>query len=162
MRIDTQQGRPVLARRIDGTLEAVRSHLIAVEEAATKQDIDDSRRTDMLMVLCEVLNNIVEHALPRCGEGWIDCEVCVAEHGLSIETRDNGAPLPPAFLSPATLPDIDTEVDTLPEGGWGWFIVHSLTDEMTYDRRNGVNRLRFSLKPLLAPDRRTPRSVSAR
>ncbi|TFL18973.1 ATP-binding protein [Jannaschia formosa] len=166
MKRPTQHGRPVFTGRIEGTMEAVRSHLIAVEVAAAERHIEEARRADMLIVLGEVLNNIVEHALSDAPEGWIDCAVSLVERDLSIETCDNGAPLPPTLVSSAALPDVGAEVETLPEGGWGWFIVHSLTDDMTYERRDGMNRLCFSLKgnPAAFPatDLRTPRGVSAR
>ncbi|PWJ14494.1 ATP-binding protein [Jannaschia seohaensis] len=151
----------LMGGRIDGTLEAVRSHLIAVEKAAAAGSIDESRRVDMLIVLGEVLNNIVEHALADARGGWIECRISVAGRGLSIETCDNGKPLPPDLLGGASLPDFGSDLSDVPEGGFGWFIVHSLTDDMTYERLDGLNRLSFSLRTKPPSDQRQPEEVPA-
>jgi serine/threonine-protein kinase RsbW len=33
----------------------------------------------------------------------------------------------------------------LPEGGFGWYLIRSLTEELSYRRSNGINRLSFQL-----------------
>ena len=39
----------------------------------------------------------------------------------------------------------DTALEDLPEGGFGWHLIHSLTNDLTYLRTGGCNRLRFLL-----------------
>lgn len=139
--------RPLLRRRFDGTHEAVRGHLHAVEALASDEGASPDHYADVLIVLGEVLNNIVEHAFAEVENGWIDCQISRCNGHFSIETCDNGTPLPPYLLNRGSPPpNIDTETGDLPEGGFGWFIVHALTEDMIYERSNDHNHLTFSLQ----------------
>ncbi|MGB3406590.1 MAG: ATP-binding protein [Jannaschia sp.] len=140
-----ERPKAILRERIAGTSDAVQSHLRTLEGATRACELDTDRSADMLIVLGEILNNIVEHAFTGSDDGWIVCTIHRHKDRFSVETRDNGAPLPPGLLTAGPLPDIDTTLDDLPEGGFGWFIVHTLTDDMIYERRRGQNRLTFSL-----------------
>lgn len=137
---------PLLRRRFRGTSEEVRSQLRAVEALGCADPTETEGMDDVLIVLAEVLNNIVEHAFTGVRDGWIECRISRLNGAISIETWDNGTPLPPGLLSMGSMPDIATDVADLPESGFGWFIVHSLTDDMMYERANGHNRLSFSLQ----------------
>lgn len=145
MTLPTQVGRPLHDGRFPGTAEAVRAHLQAVEDAASASGVDDARLADMQIVLGEVLNNIVEHAFTGGIGGWIECSVAQQGRDLLVRTRDDGSPLPPALLLAGRLPRMGRLRDDLPESGFGWFLVHSLTDDMTYERIDGTNLLSFSL-----------------
>ncbi|WP_220750726.1 ATP-binding protein [Jannaschia sp. AI_61] len=134
-----------LHRRFNGTAHAVRSHLQSIEDLARSYNIAKDIYGDVLIVLGEVLNNIVEHAFADEPDGWIDCKISRHRTHFLIETRDNGTPLPPRLLSAGALPDTGTDLEDLPEGGFGWFIVHTLTDDMIYERLDGQNHLSFSL-----------------
>lgn len=134
-----------LQQRFGGTTDAVRLHLETLEAAARADGLNEDQYSDLLIVLGEVLNNIVEHAFGDRVDGWIACSVMRDCDRFSIETCDNGTPLPPALLQGGSLPDLDVPDEDVPEGGFGWFIVHSLTDDMTYERAEGLNRLSFSL-----------------
>ncbi|UWQ17720.1 ATP-binding protein [Jannaschia sp. M317] len=142
----TSGGHALLRQRIPGTAEAVRTHLERLETVTNDHDLGGERCADMLVVLAEVLNNIVEHAFEEQEAGWIDCKISRKPGCFAIETCDNGIPLPPSLLSSGTLPDMGADRDDLPEGGFGWFIVHSLTNDMIYEREDGKNRLSFSLQ----------------
>ena len=136
----------LLRQRIAGNSEAVRGHLQSLEDMARHNNMDLKDCAEMLLVLAEVLNNIVEHAFHGVPEGWIDCTVRRQADRFAIETCDNGTPLPPDLLSAGALPDTETATEDLPEGGFGWFIVHALADDMVYEREHGQNRLSFSLQ----------------
>ncbi|MGB3554620.1 MAG: ATP-binding protein [Jannaschia sp.] len=129
--------------RFVGTADAVRGYLQVLQETARHRELDRELREDVMIVLGEVLNNIVEHAF-RAGDGWIDCTVRQIDGRLSVETCDNGLPMPPTLMVHGSLPEIGEAPDDLPEGGFGWFIIHSLVDDMVYERENGRNRLSFS------------------
>ena len=126
------------------TAADVRAQLVRVEAAFGADRCDADAASDMLIVLGEVLNNVVEHA-GVVGDGRV--RVCVRHCGdrLAVEASDDGRPLPPSLLGAAPAPALDGAVDDLPEGGFGWFIIHSLVEDMTYERQDGRNRLSFSL-----------------
>ncbi|CTQ49541.1 ATP-binding protein [Jannaschia donghaensis] len=106
--------------------------------------LDDGLRDTVRLVLAEILNNIAEHAVPE-HDGEILLVVSSDRGRLHILTEDGGRALPTGLLGAANLPDMGQTVDDLPEGGFGWFIIHTLVDDMVYERDGGMNRLSFSL-----------------
>ena len=108
-----------------------------------RHGFDDGLRDTVALVLAEILNNIAEHAVPDQGAD-IRLVVRAARDRLHVVTEDSGRALPTRLLGSAELPDMGQTVDDLPEGGFGWFIIHSLVDDMVYERTEGRNRLSFS------------------
>ncbi len=93
------------------------------------------------IVLAEVLNNIVEHGY-QSAPGPVELRIWVDSAGLTFVVTDAGAPLPggrPPARGARRLPG---DPGVLPESGFGWHLIHSLTDELDYDTRAGRNRLR--------------------
>ena len=140
-----RDGQDVLfASRCTASDAAVGATLARLQGDDALGRLDPARVADLVIVLGEVLNNTVEHALAGRDDGWIDLVVRRAGGRLEVETRDDGRPLPPALLAGGTLPQTGASVEDMPEGGFGWFIIHSLVDDMTYEREAGVNHLSFS------------------
>ena len=94
-------------------------------------------------VLAEVLNNIVEHAFGGRSDGRIELEVSAAADHLAYEVRDNGQRMPGDRLPPGLAPATDVALADLPEGGFGWFLIQSLAEELSYRRDAEGNRLSF-------------------
>lgn len=136
----------LMSASFDATEADVRAQMVTVEQRLDASTIDPNRYNDMLLVLQEVLNNIVEHACKGTEDVPIDLSVLLTPHSLQVETRDGGAPLPPSLLSGGAPPEVDVPVDDLPEGGFGWFIIHSLVDDMMYERHDGRNVLSFTFE----------------
>lgn len=97
------------------------------------------------IVLAEVLNNIVEHAYQERGDGEIDLRLFETAYGLTCMFSDHGVAMPDAKLPMGKMNNLDCEVDDLPEGGFGWSMLHALTDDLSYTRQNGANLLSFNL-----------------
>ena len=98
------------------------------------------------LVLAEVLNNIVEHS---CGDvpGAIIRLSCRFEDNRVVMTvTDNGAPLQEGSAPDSVLPRGHGNIESLPEGGFGWFIIRRLTQNLTYRRRNERNFLMFTIR----------------
>jgi len=98
-----------------------------------------------LLVLGEVLNNIVEHALAEIPDAIISLNLMQTGQRILVETCDPGRPLPPDLMRVAQLPGMPETIDDMAEGGFGWFIIHSLVEDMVYEREDGQNRLSFSV-----------------
>ena len=64
---------------------------------------------------------------------------------------DDGVGLPPACLIAPPPPDIEG-VESLPEGGFGWLIIHGLTRSLVYFREGSRNLLAFNI-PTLGSER---------
>ena len=95
------------------------------------------------VVLAEALNNIVEHAYADT-LGQIDLRLHRCPDRLLCDIIDHGAPMPDHTL-PIGLPQPIGVDNDLPEGGFGWFLIRSLTENLTYRRIDARNHLSFQL-----------------
>lgn len=106
-------------------------------------DLLDDLRSTAELVLAEVLNNIVEHAQPN-RDGHIYLSVVQRPSGISCTLRDNGLPMPGDTPPPGWFPD-DDAAGYPAEGGYGWYLIRALTNNLTYHRLGEENCLTFEL-----------------
>jgi serine/threonine-protein kinase RsbW len=106
-------------------------------------DLAQDIRGTAEIVLAEVFNNIVEHAYAERG-GNITLRLGWQDGALLCQVSDTGAPMPGLCLPAGKFQPLDDLAD-LPEGGFGWYLIRSLTEELSYRRSNGINRLSFQL-----------------
>lgn len=100
---------------------------------------------EVCLILAEALNNVVEHAYRYAQDGDINIKVLLVDQWLTISINDFG----PAFTIPTTkaIPSPDPkELESLPEGGFGWSLIQLLTDKITLQRINNRNHLELSKK----------------
>lgn len=132
--------------------EAVRSVLFDVAAVLVRQGVAADDAGQIELVLAEVLNNIVEHAYAERLGGRIEITLERAADRLWCRVSDSGAPMPGGRPPPAAASAIPDGVTDLPEGGFGWFLIHNLADDLSYAREEGMNTLRFSIPfPTAAP-----------
>lgn len=128
---------------IPGTPNAVRALLQSLVAGPLVQALPPEQASNLEIVLAEVLNNVVEHAYAA-----LQGKVCVTlrQEGpdLRCEVGDQGAAMPGLDL-PAGRPQDLGGIADLPEGGFGWFLIRSLTRDLTYHRHEGGNHLSFLL-----------------
>jgi serine/threonine-protein kinase RsbW len=97
------------------------------------------------LVLAEVLNNVAEHAYGP-GGGRVTVTLTGGPEGVRCQVTDEGRAMPGEQLPEGHLPGVPgTAVADLPEGGFGWHLIRSLSVGLTYARVNGQNRLGFVL-----------------
>jgi len=91
----------------------------------------------------EAFNNAAVHAYRGLPVGAIEVELRVNRARLEIEVSDYGRE-----FEPERVPEPDLEA--LPEGGLGLFIIRSFMDHVQYETRSGRNVLTMSkeLKPV--------------
>jgi len=104
-------------------------------------DLSQDLRGSTEIVLAEVLNNIVEHAYAEAG-GHIDVTLDYDHPILSFEVADTGLAMPSERLPPGELAPLDAD-SALPEGGFGWFLIRSLTRGLVYHRKSDRNTVTF-------------------
>lgn len=127
--------------RFDETFSAdadvVRSVLAGIRHGFLAQSPPDlADRAELL--LAEALNNIVEHAYAG-QSGALRLVLLRRAGGLVIRLLDHGAPMPGLALPRGDLPDMHG--DSLPEGGFGWFLIRSLSHRLGYRRLRAGNLL---------------------
>ena len=118
-------------RRMLGEL---RAHLAA-------ENLPDDDCSNVEIALAEALNNIVEHACRPGPHGTITLMLSVGQRNLTCELRDRGVAMPGLAPPGGTVPDITGLRATLPEGGFGWPLIHALTARLHYLRDGEENRL---------------------
>jgi serine/threonine-protein kinase RsbW len=123
---------------------AVRTGLGRLLSMAPLLHLSDDVRGNVEIVLAEVLNNVVEHAY-RDAPGPICICIDHIDPVVEVSVFDQGAPMPGGHL-PAGHPTPIEEVEDLPEGGFGWFLIRTLTQDLRYERAGEVNRLCFAVQ----------------
>jgi len=127
----------------------VRAALARLIAASPVKDLPEEDRGTVELVLAEVLNNVAEHAYDG-GSGPVEVGLSATPRGIACCIVDSGLAMPDGQLPRGHLPPVTP--DDLPEGGFGWHLIRSLTADLTYARTAGQNRLSF-LIPLGSTDR---------
>ena len=130
-----------------GTFAHVSDHLKKLQVELERNAVEPEPKDDILIVLAELLNNIVEHGYCASGKGNIHLTVHAHKrpdkNAVYIRTIDQGPPVPADALIGASLPSLTKDIQHMPEGGFGWFMIHTLTDSINYERIDDENRFTF-------------------
>jgi serine/threonine-protein kinase RsbW len=140
---------------------SVRRGLKRLFAAAPLKGLSDDFRGTAEIVMAEALNNIVEHAYAgnaavgshigqKDGLGEIEISVDMNDDTLSCCVIDRGSAMPNLEL-PQGAPHDLTPGNDLPEGGFGWFLIRSLVQDLRYTRKDNQNLLQFRVVADLNP-----------
>jgi anti-sigma regulatory factor (Ser/Thr protein kinase) len=80
----------------------------------------------------------MNYAYPTGEKGDIDIEVLIDDKGLTFVIADSGTPFDPTAEKEA---DTTLTAEDRPIGGLGIFLVRQLMDSISYERKEGKNRL---------------------
>lgn len=134
----------VMQIRIDANDMAVRQTLGRVSQFLHQAQVPETETGQVEIVLAEALNNIVEHAYDGAS-GWIDVRCKVEPDQIHLTLLDMGVPVPMFVLTKRTGPATDVQLEDLPEGGFGWMLIQTMTRHLSYQRVGGVNCLGFTV-----------------
>lgn len=137
----TRDGPGGLRLTMPGDPQAVREGLQALFGTLMLRNLPSDGRGTAELVLAEVLNNIVEHAYSR-HPGEIELSLSIGQDGLRCQIVDTGLPMPGGQPPAGKAPD----PADLPEGGFGWHLIRSLSQDLTYRREGSRNHLSFRLE----------------
>ena len=140
----------ILQLTLPGEFGAIRGALAQVMARLDPLELTADCRSSAELVLAEVLNNVIEHAYAD-QSGPIGLELRLGADALACSVHDTGLPMPDGTPPPSRQALLDVPLERLPEGGFGWFLIRSLTRDIDYVRAPDGNRLRF----LLPLERRT-------
>ena len=124
--------------------DAIRDNLAFMLERLPLCQLTPDGRGTAELVLAEVLNNVAEHAYAE-RTGSVAVTLTRVQAGIACLVVDQGHPMPGDCLPQGRLPRVDVAIEDLPEGGFGWHLIRSLTVELSYKRVHGCNRLSFLL-----------------
>ncbi len=128
---------------------AVRDALQTLFDTLLLRSLTADDRGTAELVLAEALNNIVEHAY-AAAPGVIEVTLHLTRSELTCHIVDTGAPMPGEALPVGNLPSLGA-FDDLPEGGFGWSLIRTLSRDLDYRRENGRNLLSFRLEAGQSP-----------
>lgn len=106
------------------------------------QNVERSVLADVEIVLAEAMNNIVEHAYLFRKDGLIDLKLYRDAQNLLIELRDKGEKLV-SIPQKKVMKGAAVKFEDLPEGGFGWFLIHSLASDIEYQMIDDENVLKL-------------------
>lgn len=125
----------VLTASLD-SLSRVTKHVL---EHARSAGVPPDKELRIDLVLEEILVNIINHAY-KDGQGEVEVDCEVNEHGFCCTLSDTGPPFDPLGTAPH-LPEGD--IDHRPAGGVGLTLVTTMADRCTYRRQGNRNQLTF-------------------
>lgn len=94
---------------------------------------DPTFRNEVVTAFGEAFNNLVTHGYRDRPDGMVDVEAEMTRDQITLRLIDGGAKVDFASIGP---PDLDS----LPEGGMGIFMMRALVDEVSY-RAGALNVL---------------------
>ena len=123
----------------------MRKTLENVTELLAPLELTAEETGSIELVLAEALNNVVEHAYTPGIPGPVSLVVRHRRASLLFEVRDKGFPMPNGRAPDGKNPTKEVVQSTLPEGGFGWFLIRELANDLIYDRQDDENILIFRL-----------------
>ncbi|MEX0318176.1 MAG: ATP-binding protein [Ruegeria sp.] len=121
--------------------------IAALAEQLSEQGLPEAHAGDVRIALAEAINNVVEHAYIGVEAAQVQVNCALRANWLEIRISDTGLPLPDRQPPEGIPASVETELQDLPEGGFGWFLIRRLASDIRYERREGFNHLflRFDL-----------------
>jgi len=107
---------------------------------AKESGISESRALDFELCLNELVTNVIHYAYSDRGRHEIRVSLEHDDDRVRATIEDDGRPFNPLEKEPPSIPG---SLDEAGIGGWGIPIVRAFTDELSYERENGRNRLTF-------------------
>lgn len=125
---------------------AVREALARVRCALGPLALGAEELQTVELVLAEALNNIVEHAYaPQSPRDTITIRGKHQADGLHFRIKDRGKGMPNGEPPLGLLRPFAAEMDEMPEGGFGWFLIRDLAKDVRYRRIGTENQLDLRL-----------------
>ncbi|VFQ42949.1 ATP-binding protein [Desulfoluna butyratoxydans] len=136
---------------IDSNLRDVSLIGLSINKICSQIPLSDVEVYQIEACVVEAINNTIEHAYKHTTGHRVEVDVDLYLDRIAFKVSDTGVSMDPA-VSPSL--DFDPEdLDKLPEGGMGLFIIHQVMDQVAYRTADGKNTLEmtknFGPHPLL-------------
>lgn len=135
----------LIACEMDSTQEDVSATLLGIRELLAHEEMVLPPESSWELVVAEVLNNIVEHAYQNRTDGEILLRLKFEPGQLRVAFTDFGLPMPDGTLPEGSPASLDVAPEDLPEGGFGWFLIRSLSDQLEYRHDGASNQLTLTI-----------------
>jgi anti-sigma regulatory factor (Ser/Thr protein kinase) len=95
----------------------------------------------VLLAIEELVLNCIKYGYDDDGEHMIEILLSVEDGKLTMVVMDDGHAFDPLSAPP---PDLSLNLEERPLGGLGLYLLRGLADHVSYERRNGNNRVTLS------------------
>jgi anti-sigma regulatory factor (Ser/Thr protein kinase) len=126
--------------QIPGTVAAIRPATEQAEAWLAEQQVSLEAMYLASLAIEELVTNCVKYGYADAKDHVVDIALCVEDGVLRIEVIDDGRPFNPLE---APAPDLSRPIEDRPIGGLGLHLLRELADDVSYERRDGTNRLRM-------------------
>ena len=134
---------PTLALTIESRLENVRILGMAVNKVCESMEMDEVTRAHIELCVVEAVTNSIRHAYEGESGHEVTVRVVADPQCLEVSVVDSGQPVPEDRKDAPDLVLDEDDPDSVTEGGRGLFLIHTLMDEIHFERDEGVNTLRM-------------------
>jgi serine/threonine-protein kinase RsbW len=141
---ETPKIMPQLSKKFMSAQQLVSDNVAQAIDWARELGVNDDVAGSIEIVLAEALNNIVEHAYLFAEDGQIEMELSLHNDLLDIQLSDMGNQFP-GIPQKREMKGDAIPFEDLPEGGFGWFLIHSLTASIRYVFVGGKNVVHFEI-----------------
>lgn len=128
-----------LTIEVRNTRDAVAPASARAEEWLSRFDPAPQALNLVMLSIEELVLNCINYGYDDKDEHMIVIKLSVEGNAVRMTVVDDGHAFNP--LKDAPAPDFLAEIEEREAGGLGIHLLRSLADEMTYERRNGTNRL---------------------
>jgi anti-sigma regulatory factor (Ser/Thr protein kinase) len=135
------QPRASLTLHVPSTLDAIRQATEQAESWLAEQHVSFEGMYLASLTIEELVTNCIKYGYDTPDGHTIDMVFSVDEQVLTIEVVDDGNPFNPLD---APKPDISSPIENRRIGGLGLHLLRELSDDASYERRDGTNRLTLS------------------
>ena len=124
---------------IESRFDQVRRVGAEIEKLCLELGFDQSTSHSVELCAVEAITNVIRHAYGGAPGRSVETRLTVREDCLELRVLDEGVPIPEAKKRPALQPFDPRRPETIPEGGRGVFLIHSLMDAVEYGTLDGRN-----------------------
>jgi serine/threonine-protein kinase RsbW len=126
---------------VDSRLEEIFLVGLAVRGICAHVPLGETEASKMEVCVVEIVNNAIKHSYHLQPGHDVDITISLFPERIEFSIVNTGEPMK---AREAGRMDYDPKnVQELPEGGMGLYIVKSIMDEMTYQCVDGVNTFRM-------------------
>ncbi|WP_323769276.1 ATP-binding protein [Antarctobacter sp.] len=140
-----EDGAFLISCQMDSTPDDVQTTLLDINSLLQGEEIAPPPDCNWELVVAEVLNNIVEHAYQDRAGGEILLKLRFGPDRLTVEFTDFGLPMPSGTPPSGAPANLDVSTENLPEGGFGWFLIRSLSENLSYCHDGTRNHLTLAI-----------------
>lgn len=127
-----------LELRIGNTLAALTAATDQLARWLSAHDVPTAAAAVAHMGVEELVTNCIKYGYDDAREHVINVSVSIADGRIAVRVADDGRPFDPVNAPP---PDLSLPPDQRPLGGLGLHLLRTMSDRMTYERRDGLNRV---------------------